>query len=78
MRVTREASSAAYDNEAVTATGEVHVDHVTGLTSAQVAERVARGQVNEVGERTSRSIGEIIRANVLTRLSLVSATGKFA
>ncbi len=64
----------------------MHVDHVTGLTSAQVAERVARGQVNEVGERTSRSIGEIVRANVLTRFNailgalfvLVMTTGSWA
>jgi len=64
----------------------VHVDHPTGLTSAQVAERVARGQVNEVGERTSRSIGEIVRANVLTRFNailgalfvLVMTTGSWA
>ena len=86
MRVAREASSAAYDNERVTTTGGVHVDHPTGLTSAQVAERVARGQVNEVGERTSRSIGEIVRANVLTRFNailgalfvLVMTTGSWA
>ena len=37
-----------------------------GLTSAQVAERVARGEVNESARRTSRPVGDIIRANVLT------------
>ncbi|GAA6524798.1 HAD-IC family P-type ATPase [Intrasporangium sp. DVR] len=55
----------------MTTTGEAHTDHVTGLTSGQVAERVARGEVNEVGERTSRSIGEIVRANVLTRFNAI-------
>jgi cation-transporting ATPase E len=40
-----------------------------GLTSAQVAERVDRGQVNAADEKTSRSFGEIARANVLTRFN---------
>lgn len=37
-----------------------------GLTSAQVAERVALGQVNDVSRPSSRSISAIVRANVLT------------
>ncbi|MGY1699821.1 HAD-IC family P-type ATPase [Geodermatophilus sp. SYSU D00766] len=37
-----------------------------GLTSAQVAERVAAGRVNAVTTRTSRTVGQIVRANVLT------------
>ncbi|MGW1978560.1 HAD-IC family P-type ATPase [Streptomyces sp. NPDC001889] len=41
----------------------------TGLTSAEVAERIARGEVNDVPVRSSRSIGEIVRANVLTRFN---------
>ncbi|MEO7447822.1 MAG: HAD-IC family P-type ATPase, partial [Humibacillus sp.] len=57
-----------------------------GLTTAEVAERVARGEVNRLSERTSRSIGEIVRANVLTRFNailgalfvLVMATGSWA
>jgi cation-transporting P-type ATPase E len=44
---------------------------VTGLTSAEVAERVARGQVNDVPVRSSRSMGEIVRANVLTRFNAI-------
>jgi cation-transporting P-type ATPase E len=43
----------------------------TGLTSAEVAERVARGQVNDVPVRSSRSMGEIVRANVLTRFNAI-------
>ncbi|MBB1253682.1 HAD-IC family P-type ATPase [Streptomyces alkaliterrae] len=43
----------------------------TGLTSAQVAERVARGQVNDVPVRSSRSTVDIIRANVLTRFNAI-------
>ncbi|MGC3000108.1 HAD-IC family P-type ATPase [Streptomyces sp. G35A] len=44
---------------------------VTGLTSAEVAERVTRGQVNDVPVRSSRSLAEIVRANVLTRFNAI-------
>jgi cation-transporting ATPase E len=43
----------------------------TGLTAAEVAERIARGQVNDVPVRSSRSIGEIVRANVFTRFNAI-------
>ncbi|WP_225637251.1 HAD-IC family P-type ATPase [Streptomyces solaniscabiei] len=43
----------------------------TGLTAAEVAERVARGQVNDVPVRSSRSLGEIVRANVFTRFNAI-------
>ncbi|MEU3659277.1 HAD-IC family P-type ATPase [Streptomyces sp. NPDC032940] len=43
----------------------------TGLTTAEVAERVARGQVNDVPVRSSRSLGEIVRANVFTRFNAI-------
>jgi cation-transporting ATPase E len=42
-----------------------------GLTAVEVAERVARGQVNDVPVRSSRSLGEIVRANVLTRFNAI-------
>jgi len=42
------------------------VDLATGLTSAQVAERVADGQVNAVKDRNARSLGDIVRANTFT------------
>jgi cation-transporting ATPase E len=38
----------------------------TGLTSAEVAERVRLGQTNAEGAPTSRSTGEIVRRNVFT------------
>ncbi|OSP44332.1 magnesium-transporting ATPase [Streptomyces sp. 13-12-16] len=44
---------------------------VTGLTAAEVAERVARGQVNDVPVRSSRSLAEIVRANVFTRFNAI-------
>ncbi|MEV4613789.1 HAD-IC family P-type ATPase [Kitasatospora sp. NPDC049258] len=42
-----------------------------GLSSAEVAERVARGQVNDVPVRSSRSAREIVRANVFTRFNAI-------
>ena len=50
---------------------EVLTEH--GLTSAEVAERVAAGQVNDVPVRASRSVGEIVRANVFTRINAILA-----
>ncbi|MEU1121538.1 MULTISPECIES: cation-translocating P-type ATPase [unclassified Streptomyces] len=46
-------------------------DRATGLTAAEVAERVARGEVNDVPARSSRSLGEIVRANVFTRFNAI-------
>ncbi|MFD1660480.1 cation-translocating P-type ATPase [Streptomyces caeni] len=42
-----------------------------GLTAAEVAERVARGDVNDVPVRSSRTLGEIVRANVFTRFNAI-------
>ncbi|MDQ0812760.1 cation-transporting ATPase E [Streptomyces sp. B3I7] len=42
-----------------------------GLTAAEVAERVSRGAVNDVPVRSSRTFGEIVRANVLTRFNAI-------
>jgi cation-transporting P-type ATPase E len=44
---------------------------VAGLTAAEVAERVAHGQVNDVPEAPTRTLTEIVRANVLTRFNLL-------
>jgi cation-transporting P-type ATPase E len=44
----------------------VATDPVVGLTSVQVAERVARGQVNAAPDARSRSLGDIVRANTFT------------
>ena len=46
----------------------------TGLTAAEVQERVARGQTNDTGERTSRKLSEIVRANVFTRFNAILGT----
>ncbi|WP_405439889.1 HAD-IC family P-type ATPase [Streptomyces avidinii] len=42
-----------------------------GLTTAEVAERVARGEVNDVPVRSSRSTTDIVRANVFTRFNAI-------
>ncbi|MCX4770792.1 cation-translocating P-type ATPase [Streptomyces sp. NBC_01285] len=42
-----------------------------GLTAAEVAERIARGEVNDVPVRSSRSLREIVHANVFTRFNLI-------
>ena len=42
-----------------------------GLSDAEVAVRVAQGQTNDVPSRASRSVGEIVRANVLTRINAI-------
>ena len=39
---------------------------LTGLTSAEVADRQARGLVNQTSNETSRRLRDIIRSNVLT------------
>jgi cation-transporting ATPase E len=44
---------------------------VTGLTADEVAARVARGQTNASGEQTSRSLAEILRANIVTRFNVI-------
>jgi len=57
----------------------------SGLTAAAVAERVALGRTNATSVRTSRTIGEIVRANVFTVFNgilvglwvLVLATGRW-
>ncbi|MER5885132.1 cation-translocating P-type ATPase [Streptomyces sp. NPDC001941] len=43
----------------------------TGLSTAEVAERVARGEVNDVPLRSSRSTADIVRANVFTRFNAI-------
>jgi cation-transporting ATPase E len=42
-----------------------------GLTGGEVAERVARGEVNDVPVRSSRSTADIVRANVFTRFNAI-------
>jgi cation-transporting P-type ATPase E len=40
-----------------------------GLTAAEVAERIARGDVNDVPAAPTRTVSQIVRANVFTRFN---------
>jgi len=42
-----------------------------GLSSAEVADRVARGLVNDVPDAPTRSYGQIVRANLVTRFNIL-------
>ena len=63
--------------EVPSAAGSVPLARPTGpdgLTDAEVADRVGRGEVNTADERTSRTLGEIARANILTRFNAILGT----
>ena len=49
----------------------VHQTPPAGLSSAEVADRRSRGLANTGAERTSRSLPEILRANILTRFNFI-------
>ncbi|MGZ4562452.1 MAG: HAD-IC family P-type ATPase, partial [Mycobacterium sp.] len=44
---------------------------IAGLTDAEVAQRVVDGKSNAVRERATRSIADIVRANVFTRINAI-------
>ncbi|WP_405561685.1 cation-translocating P-type ATPase [Streptomyces sp. NBC_01180] len=48
-----------------------HPARAAGLSTAEVAERVARGEVNDVPVRSSRSTADIVRGNVFTRFNAI-------
>ncbi|MBP5863002.1 HAD-IC family P-type ATPase [Streptomyces scabiei] len=48
-----------------------HPGRARGLSAAEVAGRVARGEVNDVPVRSSRSLVDIVRANVFTRFNAI-------
>jgi cation-transporting ATPase E len=43
----------------------------TGLSAAQVAQRVAARQVNDQGRQPTRTVGQILIANILTRFNAI-------
>jgi cation-transporting P-type ATPase E len=45
--------------------------HASGLTDAEVAQRVAEGRSNAAPERATRSVAAIVRANVFTRINAI-------
>jgi cation-transporting P-type ATPase E len=52
----------------------VHETPPTGLSEAEIRERVEREQTNATAERTSRTYGEILRANIFTRFNAILGT----
>ncbi|HEU5266048.1 MAG TPA: HAD-IC family P-type ATPase [Jatrophihabitans sp.] len=52
----------------------VFVTPEAGLTADQVEQRVAAGRTNAADTRTSRSVGQIVRANVITPFNGLLAT----
>lgn len=46
---------------------------LTGLTQDEVAQRVARGEVNTLPARSGRTVAGIVRANVFTRVNFILA-----
>lgn len=55
-------------------TEPAHETPPTGLTGAEVRDRVERDQTNATAERTSRTYGEILRANIFTRFNAILGT----
>ena len=47
------------------------IDVRQGLTSAEVADRVARGLRNDVPDAPTRTVAEIVKANVFTRFNFL-------
>ncbi len=54
-----------------TITDESQVDPELGLTTAQVEERVARGDVNDVPDAPTRTVAQIVRGNIFTRFNAI-------
>ena len=54
--------------------GTAVAEPLTGLSAEQVARRVAAGEVNDVPAKTSRSMAEIVRANVFTPFNAIIGT----
>ncbi len=44
---------------------------ISGLSDTEVAQRIADGQTNDVPTRAARSVSEIVRANVFTRINAI-------
>src|SRR6478752_598307 len=44
---------------------------ISGLTDAEVTQRVADGKTNDVPTRAARSVSDIVRANVFTRINAI-------
>ena len=55
----------------MTGTTNTRVPGLEGLSPAEVQQRIDRGDVNDIPQGTSRTVGDIVRANVFTRFNLL-------
>ena len=55
----------------MTTSTNAYVPGLDGLSPAEVQERIERGQVNDIPHGTSRTVPEIIRANIFTRFNML-------
>ena len=55
----------------VVSESDLSFDDARGLTSGEVADRIARGQCNIVPAAPTRTLGQIVRGNVLTPINLI-------
>lgn len=51
--------------------GRVDTDPTRGLTTEEVAARTQRGEINVPGSGTGRSVAQILRANIFTRVNAI-------
>lgn len=55
----------------MTGTTNSYVPGLDGLNAAEVQQRVDRGEINDIPHGTSRTVGEIVRANIFTRFNML-------
>lgn len=51
--------------------GRVYTDPTRGLTTEEIAARTQRGEINAPGSGTGRSVAQILRANIFTRVNAI-------
>lgn len=49
----------------------VNDTQIQGLTATEVAQRIAAGKLNKLPPRTGKTVGDIIRSNVFTRINAI-------
>jgi len=55
----------------MTGTTNTYVPGLDGLNAGEVQQRIDRGEINDVPRTTSRTVADIIRANVFTRFNML-------
>lgn len=55
----------------MTGTTNTYVPGLDGLSAAEVQQRIDRGEINDIPHGTSRTVGEIVRANIFTRFNML-------